>query len=86
MKRIINYFRQQHYWYTYERQDDTWTFGFLHYLLHCWIWSLIQRIQWTICTYKGHKYEVTGGYANGDSGGDYYECRRCGHGGTHIYY
>jgi hypothetical protein len=43
-------------------------------------------IQVKLCQYRGHKYRNSGGYANGDSGADYFTCKRCGHEFSHIYY
>jgi hypothetical protein len=58
-------------------------FGFIRW---GYIEPIITRIQFSICERRGHKYDNTGGYANGDTGGDYFTCSRCGHEFTHIYY
>lgn len=59
----------------------TWV-GYLYWLT----FSIREFIRTLYCRKYGHKYENTGGYANGDSGGDYFDCKRCGHSFTHIYY
>lgn len=47
---------------------------------------LIIYMLYMICHYRGHKYQNTGGHANGDTGSDYFTCQRCGDEIEHIYY
>jgi hypothetical protein len=42
-------------------------------------------ISCTVCRYKGCDIEVDG-WATPDTGGEDWYCKRCGKGGTHIYY
>ena len=59
----------------------TWVGFLIFYYQNPLIWLTAQ-----ICKFRGHKYENTGGHANGDTGSDEFTCRRCGHSFNHIYY
>ena len=59
---------------------------FLGFIYWGYIEPYISLIKFKLCTKYGHKYVNSGGYANGDSGADYFTCKRCGHEFSHIYY
>jgi hypothetical protein len=56
------------------------------YVRWAYLDTILFFIKFSICKRRGHKYENSGGYANGDSGTDYFTCTRCGHEFSHIYY
>ena len=63
-----------------EGKKATWA-GYLYWLtfgLRHWAAALI-------CKIKGHNYHIEG-HANGNTGGDYATCTRCGDSWSHIYY
>ncbi len=39
-----------------------------------------------VCYYMGHSMEDAGSFANGETGQDHMECKRCGFTFDHIYY
>jgi len=56
------------------------------YLLE-FIWYLIRDgVCAIICKIRGHDIVITDSWCSPDSGGEHWECRRCGYGGTINYY
>jgi len=50
-------------------------------LLNMWFWT-----KWSYCKWFGHKIVCVDSYANPDSGGESFECVRCGYNHDITYY
>ncbi len=58
---------------------------YLGYVLLILCNATMQRVRMALCWWFDHDLEMEG-WATPDTGGESWQCKRCGHGGSHTYY